>query len=95
MQFSCEGRRVNIIEQISTHYDIFGIILLEDDTGAKMNVIEDQYRGAGASMINRQILTKWLEGSGKTPVNWATLADVLEECGLTEISGYIRREKSK
>ena len=91
MQFSCEGR-VNIIEQISTHCDI---ILLEDNTGAKMNAIEDQYRGAGASMINRQILTKWLEGSGKTPVSWATLADVLEECGLTEICRYIRREKSK
>ena len=60
-----------------------------------MNANEDQYCSAGAPMINRQILTKWLEGSGKKPVSWATLAVVLEQCGLTEICGYIHREKSK
>ena len=83
------------MEEISTHYDIFGIILLEDTNGAKMNAIEDQYRVAGAAVINRQILSRWLEGKGKQPVSWDTLVSVLEECGLISLSTVIKNEKSK
>ena len=53
-----------------------------------MNAIVDQYH-EDATKINRQVLCKWLEGGGKQPVSWATLATELDLCGLTELASDI------
>ena len=50
-----------------------------------MNAIVEYSRG-DATKVNCQILCKWLEGGGKQPVSWATLATELELCGLTELA---------
>ena len=89
-----ESKEVNFIEEISTNH-MFGILLLNDKTGAKMRAIKSQFCGAGCTAINQHILSLWLEGGGKQPVNWATLAEVLEKCRLNRLSTLIRTEKSK
>ena len=79
---------------IGTKYYKFGVSLLQDDTGAKMDAIIELCR-EDATKINRQVLSRWLRGEGKQPVTWATLATELELCGLTELAKDIRTEKSK
>ena len=93
-RFSVEGKNVNIIAMIGTNYYDFGVNLLQDDTGAIMNAIVEQCR-EDPIKINRQVLCKWLEGGGKQPVSWATLATELYECGLTELAKDIRSVKSQ
>ena len=66
----------------------FGTLLLEDDTGHKVDAIElDQWK---QFRICREILKQWLEGKGKQPVTWGTLIDVLDQIKLTELSSDIR-----
>ena len=92
MCFSISGIQVNIIDRISTKYYKFGTFILEDEYGNKMDAIvehcrEDSYK------INRQVLKRWLNGEGKMPVSWATLATELEHAGLGELAREIRSEK--
>ena len=94
LRFSIRGKLVSVIEMIGTKYYDFGVSLLQDDTGAKMEAIVEQCR-EDATKINRQVLSRWLRGEGKQPVTWATLATELELCGLTELAKDIRTVKSK
>ena len=87
--FPTGSTSVNIIEQISTKCYEFGISLLQDDTGAKIRTIaarcmRDPY------MINFEILSMWLQGEGKQPVTWATLASELDRIGLTELAKDVK-----
>ena len=93
-RFSIRNKNVNIIEEIGMKYYDFGINLLQDDTGAKMDAVEDECQ-RNADRINRKVLSRWLRGEGKQPVSWATLATELHECGLTELAKGIRSERSK
>ena len=94
LNFPVGDKTVNIIEKIGKKYDEFGIYLLEDDDGSKMEAIVEHCR-EDPSKINRQILSKWIRGGGKQPVTWATLATEIDRCGLTELAKTIRKGKSK
>ena len=83
------GSTANIVEQIGTHYSILGPLLLNDDTGAVTSAITNQHHH-NAYAINQEILTRWLQGQGKTPVSWSTFTDVLKEVGLSELSQMIQ-----
>ena len=91
MCFSSGGRRVNIIERISTKYYDFGIFILEDDYGERIDAIVKDCRGI-SNEISLEVLKKWLKGEGKKPVSWATLATELENAGLSELAREIRSE---
>ena len=82
---------INIPERISVRYQEFGTLLLEDSTGARIrNIIHDHRT---AERINWQILSEWLEGKGKQPVTWETLANSLDEAGIGELAKSIRESK--
>ena len=70
LRFSIRGKPVSVIELIGTKYYDFGVSLLQDDTGAKMDAIIEQCR-EDATKINRQVLSRWLRGEGKQPVTEA------------------------
>ena len=94
-QLSCFGsKEIDIIEEIGAKYYKFGINLLQDDSGAKMEAIVDECR-ENAVKINRRVLSRWIRGEGKKPVSWATLATVLDRCQLKELAKTIRTERSK
>ena len=63
---------------VSDKYEEFGIILLKDEDGKKMAVIENDFRGK-AEKITLQILKKWMEGDGMS-VTWESLVTALRKC---------------
>ena len=65
---------------VSDKYEEFGIILLKDEDGKKMAVIENDFRGK-AEKITLQILKKWMEGDGMS-VTWESLIIALKKCNL-------------
>ena len=83
------GSTVRIVQQIGTNYPILGPLLLNDDTGAVIQAIVSHYQ-LNADAINQEILTRWLQGQGKTPVSWSTLTDILKDIGLSELSQMIQ-----
>ena len=63
---------------VSDKYEEFGIILLKDDDGTKMDVIKNDCRGE-AKRITLQILKYWMEGGGMS-VTWESLVIALRKC---------------
>ena len=63
---------------------MFGILLLNDETGAEVNAIVSKYR-EDAEQINLEILRLWIEGKGK-PLSWDMLIDVLKATGLNTLA---------
>ena len=84
--------KVNFIEVIGGNFNLFGLKLLEDKAGNKMNIIK--YNEHGAEDIVTAVLKKWINGEGRKKITWKTLADVLDECGLTQLSEAIWEEKA-
>ena len=60
----------------------FGILLLNDKRGTKMQEIGDENR-------NYKILEHWIHGEGRKPVTWETLVVVLKEAGLETLASDI------
>ena len=83
-----DNTKVHLLEEIGTKYEQFGILLLQDRTGAKVKNITCRYSN-DPERINRDILEKWLAGNGKQPVTWATLVKVLHDIGLSTLADDI------
>ena len=90
--FPGSGGKIDISERIGTNYKRFGILLLNDPNGVKVNAIEKKHHEE-ANEINLEILQKWAEGNGKQPVTWRTLVDVLCKIGLTILADEIKAVK--
>ena len=75
-------------------YKTFGILLLNDLTGAKIAAIAQRCLNGG-EQINIEILQEWLQGKGKKPVSWQTLVDVLKDTGLSELAMDIETSLSQ
>ena len=82
--------KIDIIGEIGDQYHRFGVDLLQDNTGAKMGAIESGGRNNRVEAIINTVLTRWIKGEGQRPTTWATLATVLDECYLTQLSDAIR-----
>ena len=78
----------NIPEQVGTRFPKFGTLLLNDQTGAQVDNIEDELRG-NPERINKRILQYWLQGKGQ-PVTWETLLETLRACSLNELADQIQ-----
>jgi hypothetical protein len=83
---------VNLTEIIGVHYMEFGILLLDDFNGHRMDTIEREYR-AHAQSIVVEVLRLWLRGSGRQPVSWATFVDVLHNIELNALAHDIQQVK--
>ena len=59
---------------------MFGILLLNDETGAEVRTIVTKHH-EDADQINLEILSLWIQGKGK-PLSWDVLIDVLKTIGL-------------
>ena len=83
-----EGGPINVVEQIGVHFTTFGILILNDDTGAVVEAVARQHM-LNAEHVNMEILKRWLQGSGRQPVVWRTLVKCLEEAGLKRLAETI------
>ena len=63
----------------------FGTLLLADSNGARIRAMERKHM-KDAEQINMEVLQEWVEGSGKQPVTWDTLVDVLCDTELTNLA---------
>ena len=84
-----DGDTINVFEKISTDYEDFGIMLLEDKGGDLVENISDSSRNK-PTYVTKEIVRKWRKGTGMKPVTWATLIKVLEKLGLSELADDIR-----
>lgn len=88
---TASGEEFKILEQIGTHYNDFGILLLNDGTGAVTAYIAQENQNKVVA-TNRDILTRWIAGEGKEPVNWSTLINVLKDVGLRVLAQTIKKD---
>ena len=91
-----QGREgaINIAERISTKYHNFGLFLLDDLDGTRVQNIELKH-SKDAERINKEILQEWITGRGKKPVSWETLTEVLHDIGLSILASEIEAVKPK
>ena len=94
VRFRGRERRINIPQEISIKYSEFGLLLLNDPTGAKVRNIEHKHF-RDAERINTEILEEWLEGRGKQPVSWRTLIEVLRDLKLSNLASDIEAVKTR
>ena len=84
-----ECKDINIPERIGTYFKTFGIFLLEDVGGQKVNIIQYEMKDRVVE-VTVKIFQKWLNGEGSKPVTWATLIDILEKSSLHTLSKDIK-----
>ena len=94
IRFPGSKRKINIPQEIGTKYRQFGILLLNDLNGARVNNIEHKHRG-DAEQINTEILREWATGGGKNPVTWETMTKVLHDIELSVLASEIEVIKLK
>ena len=93
LKFTCtDGRILNIPEEIGTKYLQFGTFLLDDENGSKVKAIAHKHLN-DAEQINTEILHEWLIGSGKQPVTWAILVQVLYDSKLSCLANKMKASK--
>ena len=92
LRFQGRERRINIPQEVGIKYTDFGILLLEDDNGRRVTNMEHKH-SRDAERINMEILQEWLSGSGKQPVSWATLTEVLRDVNLIVLAMDIEEVK--
>ena len=88
IRFRGRSRRINIPLEISTKYYQFGVLLLKDETGARMEAIIHKHM-KDVEQINQEILKQWIAGKGEEPVTWETLVEVLRDVELTDLASDI------
>ena len=89
MCFPLQDSKVDLTKEMGTNYRQFGILLLEDQTGAHISALERELM-KNAQDINYRVFQEWLEGKGRRPVSWETLISVLEDIGLNQLAKSIR-----
>ena len=88
LNFPGKSGEINILERIGTQYKTFGIFLLKDDNGAKVDCIAKE---EGESIqISIKILSKWLQGEGMQPLTWSTVIQALKMSNLGALAEDIR-----
>ena len=85
LNFKAGDRCINIPREIGSKYENFGAQLLQEHTLGHIYDLEHRYRGNGET-INCRILQEWLEGRGRKPTTWATLARVLHDIEKGELA---------
>ena len=82
---------LKVHQEVGANYSTFGIILLNDRTGSRVDSIEEYCRG-NLEKITRKILQEWLEGKG-LPVMWESLVQTLRNIDLSVLADQIQASK--
>ena len=81
-----DGKPLSVIRRIAVNYYTFGMNILQDDNGEKIDVIERDHKEAEA--ITREILKKWLRDGGPT-CTYPHLLECLRESELGALADDI------
>jgi hypothetical protein len=88
IKFKTQSGSINIMERIGLHYHQLGPLLLEDGDGSVTDAIINRYHH-DATLINHEILKRWLGGTGLKPVQWSTLISILKDINLSTLADKI------
>ena len=83
--------RMEVPQEVGNNYFNFGIFLLEDRTGSRVDIIEEECRGK-PERITRKILQEWVLGKGAA-LTWQTLIKTLKDCKLNILADRIQATK--
>ena len=84
-----DGRPLRVIETIAANnYKKFGIYLLRDDNGAKVDLIEKDHIIKGAASVTEAILQKWLTSDAPTRT-YQHLIECLRQSELGALAAQI------
>ena len=78
------GDNIDIIDEVGDKYLKFGILLLEDKTGAHVRSLVTKH-SKDCESINMEIVQEWLQGRGANP-SWRTLTRILKAVKLTVLA---------
>ena len=92
IRFQGRERRINIPQEIGINYYQFGLLLLEDDTGTRIQALTHKHM-KDAEQINMEVLQQWLAGRGKCPITWKTLSEILQDIELNTLAREIEAVK--
>ena len=87
LKFPGKTKSFSIAREIGIKYKQFGTFLLNDSSGATVDIIAQKH-GNNSEQINIEILQLWLAGEGRD-VSWRTLVCVLNDSGLGELATEI------
>ena len=79
---------LNVHSKVGAKYSAFGILLLNDATGSRVDSIKVGCLGTPDTIIIK-ILQEWVQGNGLLPVTWNTLIETLKNTGLPELAADI------
>ena len=91
LSFPSSKGSINLPQRIGNSYYKFGVLLLNDKTGAMIGSLETKNLN-NPHRINCDIFTVWLQGSGCQPVTWRKLVEVLEQIELLTLAEEIEEE---
>ena len=80
--------QLDIPQVVGVNYEKFGVLLLDDKTGSKVDIIVNDERGKSERIVT-SILREWYKGRGK-PVTWQALIDTLRDCKHTNLAKKIQ-----
>ena len=92
-RFPVKDSFIDIAEEIATDYKRFGTLLLDDDGGSKVSIIQKKHEDPVD--ITVEILEQWLQGKGRMPDTWQTLVKCLQESKLHVLANSIQSSLSK
>ena len=92
VRFRGRDRRINISQEIGTKYITFGILLLEETTGERVSAIAHKHM-YDSEQTCLEILEEWIAGSGKQPVTWSILIEVLRDTELGTLAREVEAVK--
>ena len=86
--------RLKLPERVGVHYQAFGIFLLDDRNGYKVNNMKMRCHGDPEAIVT-DILQTWLGGShGETP-SWKNLVESLRLCELNVLAKEIEEHAAE
>ena len=94
IRFRGRKARINIPQEIGVKYREFGLLLLEDDNGARIRALAHKHNN-DSNEINIEIIEEWVRGKGKHPVTWKTFTEVLRDIELCTLAEEIEAIKSQ
>ena len=81
--------RLKVPQEVGAHYTTFGVLLLDDKTGSRVEALKMECLGVPEN-VTQKILQEWLKGKGLEPVTWQTLIQTLRDSGLSSLAEHIR-----
>ena len=85
-----DGKPLNIVQEIAAgDYMTFGMCLLQDENGHKVELIRKDYKQDGAASVTLAILIKWLTSGAPPTRTYQHLIECLRQSELGTLADSI------